>query len=257
MASEHQSVKYRKKILPLWLARKLLARPVRLIYKCFEKAFPPQPNWKVLDLGVDGSSEQAYLHFFEFNYPYKENITAAGLEDPALFNTIYPKIEYVKLRRGEPLPFPDASFDMVFCNAVVEHVGNRVRQEEFLNEIFRVGKNAFVTTPNRWYPVEQHGVFWRGHYQFGNIPLVNYLPNTMRNRLAPHVRTYTRGSLFALFQPLSVRFVHHERLFGGYDNIVYRWPKVGRLVRKFLYAAEETPLAALGLSHLLVLQKLS
>ena len=158
---------------------------------------------------------------------------------------------------GEQLPFASDTFDLVFSNEVIEHVQDDALYAAEMVRVTKPGGRVLLFCPNRWYPVEQHGVFWRGHYQFGNIPLVNYLPNTMRNRLAPHVRTYTRGSLFALFQPLSVRFVHHERLFGGYDNIVYRWPKVGRLVRKFLYAAEETPLAALGLSHLLVLQKLS
>jgi len=86
--------------------------------------------------------------------------------------------------------------------------------------------------------------------------LVNYLPNPLRNKLAPHVRTYTKRTLFSLFQPLPIRFVHHERLFGGYDNIAYRSPQFGRLLRKFLYAAETTPFALLGLSHLLVMEKL-
>ncbi len=123
--------------------------------------------------------------------------------------------------------------------------------------VTKPGGRILLFCPNRWYPVEQHGIFWRGHYKFGNIPLVNYLPDSLRNQLAPHVRTYTRRSFLALFQPLPVRFVHHERLFGGYDNIAYRWPQFGRILRKILYTAEKTPLAALGLSHLLVLEKLS
>ena len=84
---------------------------------------------------------------------------------------------------------------------------------------------------------------------------MNYLPNPLRNRLAPHVHTYTKRTLLSLFQSQPVRFVHHERLFGGYDNIAYRWPKFGAMLKKILYSAENTPLAALGLSHLLVLEK--
>jgi hypothetical protein len=105
--------------------------------------------------------------------------------------------------------------------------------------------------------VEQHGIYWRGHYQFGNIPLVNYLPDFWRNRLAPHVRTYTAGGLRRVFQGLPVRELYHRRIFGGYDNIEYRFPRAGRWIKRLLYAAEQTPLAVLGISHLLVLEKQS
>jgi hypothetical protein len=78
----------------------------------------------------------------------------------------------------------------------------------------------------------------------------------LRNRLAPHVRTYTAGSLRALFAGLPVRVVEHTRIFGGYDNIERRYPRAGRLLKRVLYAAEKTPFRALGISHVLVLEKL-
>jgi len=156
---------------------------------------------------------------------------------------------------GEYLPFAGNTFDLVFSNEVIEHVRDDALYAAEMVRVTNRGGKILLFCPNRWYPVEQHGVFWRGQYQFGNIPLVNYLPNALRNRLAPHVRTYTKRALFHLFQPLAVRFVHHERLFGGYDNIEYRWPKFGRLLKKSLYTAEKTPFAALGISHLLVLEK--
>jgi len=112
-----------------------------------------------------------------------------------------------------------------------------------------------IFCPNRWYPVEQHGIYWRGQYKFGNIPLVNYLPNPLRNRLAPHVRTYSKNDLLKLFADLPVKIVHHTRIFGGYDNIEYRLPRLGKTLKRTLYAAEKTPFAILGISHLLVLEK--
>lgn len=156
---------------------------------------------------------------------------------------------------GEKLPFAAGTFDLVFSNEVIEHVEDDTRYADEMVRVTKPGGRILLFCPNRWYPVEQHGIFWRGRYKFGNIPLVNYLPDPFRNQLAPHVRTYTKRSLLALFQPLPVRVVHHERLFGGYDNIAYRWPQFGRLLRKILYTAEQTPLATLALSHLLVLEK--
>ena len=94
-------------------------------------------------------------------------------------------------------------------------------------------------------------------YHFGNIPLINYLPDRWRNKLAPHVRrTYTARKLRRLFDGLPVKIVHHSRIFGGYDNIIYRHPHAGRWLRDLLYLAERTPLRILGLSHLLVVEKL-
>lgn len=156
---------------------------------------------------------------------------------------------------NEHLPFPDASFDVVLTNEVIEHVADdRLSAAEMVRVLSRGGR-IVLFCPNRWYPVEQHGVYWRGTYRFGNIPLVNYLPDPLRNRLAPHVRAYTRRGLLRLFAGLPVQVVHHGRIFGGYDNLVVRLGGAGRLLRGALQGAEGTPLDVLGLSHLLVLER--
>ena len=161
----------------------------------------------------------------------------------------------VVLAAGEQLPFPDNHFDFMFSNEVIEHVADDAQYAAEMVRTVRPGGRILIFAPNRWYPVEQHGVYWRGEYHFGNIPLVNYLPNPLRNRLAPHVRAYTARGLRKLFDGLPVTVVHHSRIFGGYDNIEYRWPRAGRLLKRILYTAERTPLQVLGISHLLVLEK--
>ncbi len=156
---------------------------------------------------------------------------------------------------GEYLPFQANSFDLVFSNEVIEHVQDDQLAAQEMVRVTRPGGRILIFCPNRWYPVEQHGIYWRGEYKFGNIPLVNYLPDVWRDKLAPHVRTYTAVSLRRLFAHQPVKEIHHTRIFGGYDNIERRWPTAGRLIKKTLYAAEKTPLNVLGLSHLLVLEK--
>jgi hypothetical protein len=103
--------------------------------------------------------------------------------------------------------------------------------------------------------VEQHGIYWRGRYIFGNIPLVNYLPNALRNRLAPHVRAYTAHSLRRLLSGLPLRTISHTRIFGGYDNLVARLGPLGKGIRTITQGMEKTPLNRLGLSHFLVAEK--
>ncbi|MFQ5420074.1 MAG: methyltransferase domain-containing protein [Anaerolineae bacterium] len=156
---------------------------------------------------------------------------------------------------GERLPFPTNTFDFVFSNEVIEHVQDDGAYAAEMARVVKPGGRLLIFCPNRWYPVEQHGIFWRGQYKFGNIPLVNYLPNPLRNRLAPHVRTYTKRDLLRLFRNLPVEIVHHGRIFGGYDNIEYRYPGLGRFIKNALYLAEKTPFAVLGISHLLVMKK--
>ena len=156
---------------------------------------------------------------------------------------------------GEELPFADNSFDLILSNEVLEHVADDRAAAAEMARVTRPGGRIVVFAPNRWYPVEQHGIYWRGEYHFGNKPLVNYLPNSLRDRLAPHVRAYTGHGLRAVFAGLPLRVLHHGRIFGGYDNIVRRSPRLGGAVRRLLYAAENTPLATLGLSHFLVLEK--
>jgi SAM-dependent methyltransferase len=156
---------------------------------------------------------------------------------------------------GERLPFAADTFDFVLSNEVIEHVQDDARYAAEMVRVTRPGGRMVIFAPNRWYPVEQHGIYWRGQYHFGNKPLVNYLPNVLRNRLAPHVRAYSGHGLLRLFEPLPVYLVHHGRIFGGYNNIERRWPTFGRLLKRAIYAAERTPLQLLGLSHLLVLEK--
>lgn len=162
----------------------------------------------------------------------------------------------IALGVGEWLPFAAGTFDFVFSNEVLEHVADDTRYAEEMVRVTRPGGRLVLFVPNRWYPVEQHGIYWRGEYHFGNKPLVNYLPSPLRNRLAPHVRAYTGRGLRRLFAPLPVRLVHHSRIFGGYDNIEYRWPTAGRLLKRFLYTLERTPFQVLGISHLLVLERI-
>lgn len=156
---------------------------------------------------------------------------------------------------GEDLPFPDQSFDLIVSHEVLEHVRDDRQAAREMVRALRAGGRIIVFVPNRGYPFETHGVYWRGRYYFGNIPLVNYLPMSLRNRLAPHVRVYDGRTLGKLFGDLPVKPVRRTVIFGAYDNIIARSPALGRMMRSLLQLLEHTPMRALGLSHFWVLEK--
>ncbi|RME86573.1 MAG: class I SAM-dependent methyltransferase [Anaerolineae bacterium] len=156
---------------------------------------------------------------------------------------------------GEALPFPDATFDLILSHEVIEHVrDDRLAIHEMVR-VLRPAGRLVLFCPNRGYPFETHGVYWKGRYHFGNIPLVNYLPRRWRDHLAPHVRVYSRRDLENLFADLPVIFLQRTIIYGGYDNLVARFGTLGKGLRAILQFLEKTPLKAFGLSHFWVVEK--
>ena len=157
---------------------------------------------------------------------------------------------------GEDLPFLDESFDVILSHEVLEHVQDDRQAVQEMVRVLRPGGRAVIFVPNRGYPFETHGIYWRGVYHIGNIPLVNYLPRRWRVRLAPHVRVYTASDLQRLFNGLPVKNLEQTVIFGAYDNIIARRPVFGRWLKAILHGLENSPLGSLGLSHFLVIEKI-
>ena len=57
---------------------------------------------------------------------------------------------------GCDLPYKDGQFDLVFSNSVIEHVGGLAQQRLFAKELMRCGKELYMQTPSRWFPIEPH-----------------------------------------------------------------------------------------------------
>jgi SAM-dependent methyltransferase len=105
---------------------------------------------------------------------------------------------------GRSLPFADGSFDWVFSNAVIEHVGTWESQRKFANEIRRVSRGYFITTPNFYFPLEPHAL----------LPLYQFYPELLKPfalRISPgymkeveHIELLTKKKLQILFPDAHV-----------------------------------------------------
>ena len=177
--------------------------------RLFLEELRPSPETTVVDVGADelGFGDApgcATMNFFEELYPWPERVTAVGLHDGAAFGHRYPTVRYVQ---GDAcaLPFADGEFDLYFSNAVIEHVGGEERQRAFVVEALRVAHRVFITTPNRWFPVELHT----------RLPLVHWLPEGAAHRAydlarkgwAKENHLLGPGDLRDLF-PMPVRIVN-------------------------------------------------
>ncbi len=125
-----------------------------------------------MDVGVTNHEYSQTDNFLEKHYPYLANITALTIEPVEEFTRRYPAVTAVTYDGGA-FPFSDKQFDLVWSNAVLEHVGDARCQVRFLREIARTGANAFITTPNRWFPIEVHT----------RVPFVHWLPRSVTDRL--------------------------------------------------------------------------
>jgi SAM-dependent methyltransferase len=173
-------------------------RKLQLFFELIE----PGPETTVVDVGVTnapfggGSTD----NFFEALYPWPERLTGVGHTELDRFAAAFPRVHAVRAD-GRDLPFGDGEFDIGFSNAVVEHVaGGRGGQRAFVHELCRVSRRVFVTTPNRWFPIEVHTL----------LPLVHWLPAGPRRRLLPFgdvLDPLSAKDLAALF-PYRVRVIN-------------------------------------------------
>jgi SAM-dependent methyltransferase len=169
---------YYQHIGQIRIASRISSVARRRMFQQFMAVVQPDAQHTVLDIGVTSDVANRESNYFEQLYPYKSQITCVGTEDASHLETAYPGLRFRQIVAHERLPFGDQAFDIGFSNAVLEHVGSAARQRLFIAEICRVAKRVFVTTPNRWFPVEPHT----------SLPLVHYLPKPVFRRLLSGTR---------------------------------------------------------------------
>ena len=113
---------------------------------------------RILDVGVSGNVliADTELNRFLTTYPRDPSTyTGLAVEDITQLRRAFPQFRFVQYPGGV-MPFKTGEFDWAFSNAVIEHVGGEIEQQFFVDEMLRVARAVYFTTPNRWFPVETH-----------------------------------------------------------------------------------------------------
>ena len=151
-------------------------KPRQQIFECFMQTLRPSQNDRVLDLGTANLPEPLE-NIFEYYYPFPHRIVAAGTEDCSFLEQQYPGLKFMRVSSGAQLPFADNEFEIGFSNATIEHVGAYAQQAMFLKELTRVARRVFLSTPNRWFPLELHT----------RLPFIHWLPQHVYRRLIDYL----------------------------------------------------------------------
>jgi hypothetical protein len=116
----------------------------------FEKELDLKPGTRVLDLGGEPeiwASVKTPLNIVLLNLP-EHTMMPFG-------DTIHTFTD-IKGDGCQVDAFASGSFDILFSNSVIEHVGPPERQEAFAREARRLGRCYWVQTPSIWFPIESH-----------------------------------------------------------------------------------------------------
>lgn len=192
----------------------------RRMFETFMTRLGPKPDNTVLDIGVTPETTLPESNFFEALYPYRSRITAISIEDASVIEQAYPGVRFQLIGKGA-LPFKDNEFDLMFCSAVIEHVGDRAQQRAFVAEAIRVARSFFFTTPNRWFPVDFHTL----------LPLIHWLPQSTHQRMlralghdflarTENLNLLGAADFLECFPPVSHIALRRQRLFGMTSNLI-------------------------------------
>jgi len=142
------------------------------IFELFKENVEFDHETKVIDIGTTPIlDEHENILFHQYTWP--ENITGFSNQDCSILKKKFEKSNFL-IGDAKNIHLKENSFDISFCSATIEHVGNYDNQKNLISELNRISKkNIFLTTPNRGFPIDFHT----------KLPLIHLLPKKIHRFL--------------------------------------------------------------------------
>ena len=155
------------------LFKKKLLENREKILKIFHNKINYNNKMSFLDVGTTGNTEKNHNLILQ-KISNNKNITCLSNQDCSVLKNQYPNIKNFIIGDGCNNQLKDNTFDIVYSNATIEHVGSHNNQKLFISECVRVAKKSiFITTPNRYFPLDFHT----------KIPLIHFLPKIIHRKI--------------------------------------------------------------------------
>jgi hypothetical protein len=165
MHNEFKKTYWKKIFILNFLFLKILFYNRLKIHKIFLDNIKFKKNKKLLDVGTTPILDK-YNNIILHKFSKRNNITSLSNLDCSNLKKYFTKIRFVK-GDAKKMIFKNNSFDIVYSSATIEHVGNTFNQIRFVEECVRVSADdIFITTPNRFYPIDFHT----------KLPLIHFFP---------------------------------------------------------------------------------
>lgn len=154
------SIKFLDNILKI-----ILYKGRERIYKIFKKNIPLKKKYKLIDIGTSPILEKSE-NIILSKYKWKENITCLSDQNCNILKKKYKKTKFF-IGDAKKIKYDNNKFDIVYSSATIEHLGSYQNQLKAIKEMYRISRRfLFLTTPNRFFPIEMHT----------KLPFLHFLP---------------------------------------------------------------------------------
>ena len=192
------------------------------INKLIEKKLDYEKHKNMLDVGTTPSLANHENQVLKYFYK-KIKINCLSNLDLSKLKSLYPEV-LIYLGDGRDMFFENNEFDVVISSATIEHVGSFENQLKFVSECYRISKyKTFITTPNRYYPIEFHT----------KIPLLHFLPKSYHRKilsligenflsLEENLNLLSKRNFFEICKILKIKnfIIEEVKLFGIVSNYI-------------------------------------
>lgn len=213
------------------------------------QALVPWPGGQLLDIGC-GNGAYTLRMVCGFDHAVGLDIEPDRLQD--FRDTMADAAVTVLECSATKTPYDAGAFDAVTAIETMEHLAdNRASTVREMARVLKPGGTFYLTTPNRWWPMEQHGFIFRGTRQPGwRFPFLTWVPTVHRRFSVDDA--FTPARLDRIVEPHGFRRSGLAYMWPPLDN----HPRFAAVARPLLNVLQRSPLRRFAQTLVMTYQRI-